>query len=126
MEQVLNGLALGLPVTLLGMGTVFAILAILWGMLELFRIFFYEIPKKKEAEAKAKAVPAPAPAPAVSAPAAAPSQDDDELLAVLAAAVAAAMGGSASSFRISSFRRAERSASVWNRTSISERTGSAL
>lgn len=47
-------LALGGEVMLLGLGTVFAVLLILWGVLVLFRIVFYTIPNKRKAEADAK------------------------------------------------------------------------
>jgi len=78
-----------LPTAVVGMGTVFAVLIILWGVLELFRVIFYEIPKRKAAAAPA--APAAA-APAAAAPAAAaipdPITDADEFVALATAAVA--------------------------------------
>lgn len=38
----------GIPTALLGMITVFVVLALIWGFLELFRYVFYTIPKKRE------------------------------------------------------------------------------
>jgi len=105
---------------LLGMGIVFSVLIILWAMLELFRVIFYEMPKKRVAGPTAPA--APAPAPAASAPAAQvkKQEDDSELIAILTAAVAAAMGTSAGGLRIRSFRRVGRSDSAWSAASRKE------
>jgi len=47
-------LALGGEVMVVGLATVFAVLIILWGVLVLFRIAFYDIPNKRKAEADAK------------------------------------------------------------------------
>ena len=58
-----------LSVSLLGIGTVFAVLAVLWVVLEIFRFFFYDLPRRRSGEAKkeektAKPVkPAPVAAP---------------------------------------------------------------
>ena len=96
-------LALGGQVSLLGMGTVFAVLAILWGLVELMHLLLTGVSgdkKKKKAEAPVEA-PAAAPAPVVSAPA-----DDLEIIAAITAAIAAASGSSPSSFRVVSFKRA--------------------
>lgn len=41
-------MALGLQTTLLGLGTVFAVLVILMVVLLLFRLFFYTIPNRKQ------------------------------------------------------------------------------
>lgn len=98
-------LSLGGQVSLLGMGTVFAVLAILWGLVELMHLLLTGVTggkKKNAVPAKAEA-PAPAPAPA---PAAAAAADDLEIVAVITAAIAAASGSSPSSFRVVSFKRA--------------------
>ena len=85
---------------LIGMGTVFLALAILWGALEIFH-------RIVEARSKATA-PAPA-APAKVQQTAPVAQDDGALIAVITAAVAATMaqenGGEAPAFRVVSFRR---------------------
>ncbi len=95
----------------LGMGMVFSVLAILWGVLSIFKVVFAgktpKEPKKAPVEKKAEAAPiAAAPAP-VAVPAA---QSNDELIAVLTAAVAAYMAEEGTpvadgSFRVVSFRR---------------------
>ncbi len=98
----------GAVVCVIGLATVFAVLAILWGVLELMRVIFTaKKPAPKAPEKKAPQTPAPAPAPA---PVAA---DDSELVAVLAAAVAAYLGQPTSSFRIRNYRRV---APIWNQT----------
>ncbi len=75
-------LALGGQVLILGLGTVFAVLALLWGILELFRIIFARPAKKAE--------PAEAP---VSEPETVETETDDgndgEIVAAITAAVAA-------------------------------------
>ncbi len=106
----------GLTVLLLGMATVFAVLAILWLVLALFKVIFYRENKPAEKKVKTPApAPKPAPAPApVPAPAAA---DDAALVAAITAAIAAYTANDtafASGFRVVSFRRSEH-ASPWTR-----------
>ena len=92
--------------TLLGMGMIFAVLALLWGILAIFKLVFV-----KDSKAK-KVAPAPKAAEPTQEPVAAPvvqSSDDGELIAVITAAIAAyrAEEGSADigGFRVVSFRR---------------------
>lgn len=109
-EKILNGLT----VVVVGLGGVFSVLAIIWGVLALFKVFFYDIPEKKKA-AKIKA--APAPAPVAEAPVeAAPEADDTQLIAVITAAIAAYTAESAGGvlpFRVVSYKRV-RGANGWN------------
>lgn len=105
-------LTLGGQVTLLGMGTVFAVLALLWGLVELLHMLLAPISGAKK-QPKTAAAPAPttkAPAPAVpAAPVQTPAPavtDDLALIAVITAAVAASNGRDPSSFRVVSFKRA--------------------
>jgi len=97
---------IGAEVAILGLGVVFAVLILLWGILSLFKVFFYDIPNAKKAAPKETApAPAEVPAPVQTAPA---SASDDELVAAISAAVAAYMsaeGCPASGFRVVSFRR---------------------
>ena len=108
-------LALAGQMTLLGMGMIFAVLSILWGVLAIFKLIFVRPDKKK-----VKAAPAPKPEPVVvPEPVVAPAASNDaELIAVLTAAIAAyeasqgnevAPGG----FRVVSFRRAN-GGKAWN------------
>ncbi len=106
-------LAIGGEVTLLGMGTVFAVLAILWALVEVLHLLLVgPEPKKKvtkvaeESTTPLAAAPAPAPEAAAPITATAPAADDLALIAVITAAVAAASGSSPSSFRVVSFKRA--------------------
>lgn len=85
---------------LIGLGTVFIALSILWGLLALFHLIVGKLEKKKEA-----ASPAP-----TDALASAPTEaDDGELVAVITAAIAATLadehGGEAPAFRVVSFRK---------------------
>ena len=106
-------LALAGEMTLIGMAMVFAVLAILWGVLAIFKMIFAKPEPKKKAE------PAPAPAPvAEPEPVVAVADSDDELVAVITAAVAAYIadqepGAYAGGFRVVSFRRAN-GGKAWN------------
>ena len=119
-------IAYGGQVFLIGMVTVFAALALLWGVISIFKIFMYDIPQKrikKKAEEElmahcaesdgAKA--AESAAPVSTAPAAA--ADDAQLIAVITAAIAAynidPETGCALPFRVVSFRRSK-GANGWN------------
>ena len=115
--------AYSLRMLIVGLGMVFVVLAILWGVLVLSRILLHDIPNRRREEEKGeprKAVEvvdlAPAPAPAPAAPA--PAQADAALIAVITAAISAAMAeeGSAPAggFRVVSFRRVSGN-SAWNR-----------
>ena len=102
---------LGIQTFLLGICTVFAVLAILWGCLEVFRYVFYTIPEKKKAEAAAAS--AVAPAPEVETEAAVEEYSDDgEIVAAIIAAItamrneeAAESGVAPTAFRVVSFRK---------------------
>ena len=99
---------------LLGMGMVFAVLAILWGVLILFKLIF------SKPMPKAKTEPAPAPkAEAVVVPEPVAEQTDDtELIAILTAAIVAYESScgnevAPSGFRVVSFRRTN-GGKAWN------------
>lgn len=102
--------------TLLGMGMVFLVLAILWGVLGIFKVCLYH-------PDDAKPVKEAKPAPVVAAPAPAPVQpaagtDDGALLAVITAAVAAAMEEEGTTpsggFRVVSFTKTTKRGGPWN------------
>ncbi|MCD7788473.1 MAG: OadG family protein [Firmicutes bacterium] len=105
-----------LQVFLLGLGTVFVVLIILYIVITLMGKIFYHDDKKK---ATKEAAPEPA-AEAAALENAVPEQetDDGELVAVITAAIAAfseAGGGeSVPGFRVVSFKRAS-TATPWNR-----------
>lgn len=109
-------LALAGQMTLIGMGMIFAVLAILWAVLAIFKLIFVKPePKKAKPEPVAKAAPAVVaePEPVVVA-----EQNDDELIAVITAAVAAYIADEEpdayqGGFRVVSFRRAN-GGRAWN------------
>ncbi len=117
--------AYALRMLIVGLGAVFAILALLWGILVLARILLHDMPARRREEkgAKESTKPsAPAPQPVVKpapAPVAQPvAQDNGALIAVITAAVSAAMAEEGTlppgGFRVVSFRRSSQ-AGAWNR-----------
>ena len=95
-------LGLGGQVVLIGMGTVFAVLCLLWACLAVFKIVFHDVPAKrtKKVAIETEIVES------VAEPVASDSQDE-EIVAVIAAAIAAAESesGGALKFKVVSFRR---------------------
>lgn len=106
----------GFQVFVVGLGTVFAVLAILWLALVLFKVFAYDIPQKraqkKAAESKVEEVATTEPVEVIPE---AESEDDTQLIAVITAAIAAYTSESGSSlpFRVVSFKRVS-GANGWN------------
>lgn len=100
---------------LLGVGMVFLVLAVLWGVLVIFKKVMYDAPQKKaakaEAAAKAAAEADPAPAPAVE-PAPASEEEDGAAVAAITAAIAAMIASDeqlssqfVDGFRVVSFKK---------------------
>ena len=85
---------------LIGMLTVFGVLATLWITLIIFKLCFHDLAHKRTAAKEIKADPVPV----YQAPVA---SDDDEIIAVIAAAIATAESecGSNKQFRVVSFKR---------------------
>ena len=101
--------------TVLGVGMVFAVLALLWLVLVIFKNALAEKPSKAKAEEKSD--PAPAPAPAVTP---APAGDDPAIIAAITAAIAATIDSDpalsrqfAGGFRVVSFKKKSGKTS-WN------------
>lgn len=110
MQEILKKSALN---TVLGMGTVFAVLILIAFIISLFKYIpaIQAAFSKKSAPAPTEAPKAaPAAAPVAAAPAAA--ADDSELIAVIAAAIAAAEGTTTDGFIVRSIRR--RPSNKWN------------
>ncbi len=103
-----------LLVAVLGLGTVFIVLAILMFILMLMEKIFYK--KGGEAEAPAPAAPAAQPVEVSSGE----GTDEGELVAVLTAAVAASLKTSAYNLQIKSYRKLSGASSVWNNASRKE------
>ena len=93
--------------TLLGMGTVFAVLILISFIISLFK---YIGPKKVEKAASAVKTAEPAPVEEVAEE---DETDEYELIAVITAAIAAATGSSTSEFVVKSIKRARNS--KWRR-----------
>ena len=103
-------LSIGGEVSLMGIAIVFLVLALLWGILELFKVIFYTIPNQKKEKALAASEPASVTADTADEAEEAPdTSSDEELVAAITAAITAyrasceptARGG----FRVVSFRR---------------------
>lgn len=98
----------------LGIGTVFAVLILLWAILKLMKVVFYREPKP--AAQPQQAAPAQLESPVKEIPAA----DDSELVAVLTAAVACCLNTSTYNLKIRSYRKLGGPESVWNSVSRKE------
>ncbi len=98
-------LTVGAEVALMGIAIVFSVLAILWGCLELFRVIFYEIPKKRKAKKTEAASSAQDKQPSDLAEAEEEQEDQGQILAAITAAIACATEQQPGSFRVVSFRR---------------------
>ena len=100
----------GLKISLMGVGTVFAVLIFLWLVLSVFRVVFDKsnaVPAKVSQSAP-KTVTTPAADTIVE-----ESEDETELIAILMAAICAASGtGDPSKLRIVSYKRQK---TPWNR-----------
>ena len=103
-------------VTLMGMVTIFAVLAILWAMIEIMHRVLHKGEKKEKAPRQEKTATAAAPkqddaavAAAIAASLAA-AEDNGALVAAITAAITAARAdaGETGAFRVVSFRRVER------------------
>ena len=95
-------------VTLLGMVAIFAVLALLWGVIEILHYAMNRTkkPKAKPAEQTVAPMQSAAPAEPEAAPAA---EDNGALIAVITAAISAAMAaeGNLNGFRVVSFKRVQ-------------------
>ena len=102
-----------LEMTLLGMGMIFAVLGVLWGVLAIFKLVFARPKKEKAAPAAPTAVAQE------STPESLPAETDDgELIALLTAAIVAYEAeqnpeAPIGNFRVVSYRRANGGRS-WN------------
>jgi len=84
---------------------VFLVLALIWGILEIFNLAFGKKKKDSAAAGKPTTPPAPTPIPvAVEEPLAEPSHEE-EIVAAIAAAIAAYTQKPLGSFRVVSFRK---------------------
>ena len=110
-----------ITVTLQGMLMIFAVLALLWGVVSLMKVFLHDIPQKRAAKKQALAsavaeVAAPAEQPAEIAPVA--DEDEGEIVAAITAAIAVMLqseeykGQFESGFRVVSFTR---KGGAWNK-----------
>ena len=107
-----------------GMLAIFAILALLWGIMSLSKVFLHDIPNAKRNKKSKKSIPAPVPVTEAEATTAEPAHvdggvDDGELAAVITAAVAAMIESGdyknefANGFRVVQFKRSAKNA--WNK-----------
>ena len=101
-----------LEVTILGMGMVFSVLAILWLALVVFKLVFAKEQKRNKVEVSTPA--------SVAEPEPVAEADDGELIAVISAAIAAyraeeegCVGDDVNGFRVVSFKRAAKGR-AWN------------
>ena len=106
----------GLMVTVLGLSIVFAVLMILWGVLELMRVVLYKPAKTAKPAEPVNTAPVPQPtaAPVVT------TVEDEETVAVIMAAIASSMITSTYHLNIKSIRRIPSVSPAWNTISRKE------
>lgn len=106
-QTLAEKLAIGVEVSVVGILIVFAVLAILWGCLELMHLVIYTIPKhhraKREVTSSVFALQTAEEVPEVETPA----QDDGEVLAAITAAITIMTEKQPGTFRVVSFRRTD-------------------
>ncbi len=112
-----EALGMGGETVVIGLGIVFAVLAILMIVLYIFGVIFNKKPKADPTPQKAEEAPVMQAAEAVQ------EEDEDELIAVLTAAVAASLGTSTYNLRIKSYRRVPPKRPAWNRAGINDVIG---
>lgn len=105
-----EALGYGLPMSLFGFCVVFAVLAILWGILTLFKLFFYTIPQNKKKGGSSSTPNANIQKMTLSDGGAAvlePTLADGELIAAITAAIEAfrSQTGAVGGFRVVSFKK---------------------
>ena len=107
-----EALGYGLPLSLFGFCVVFFVLALLWGILTLFKLFFYTIPNnKKNSGSSAPVNNSSVQKIEMNGGAAAavlePSFADSEIIAAITAAIEAfrSQSGSVGGFRVVSFKK---------------------
>ena len=102
-ESAGDAFVYGLQFSVFGLVVVFGVLALLWGILEVFRLVFSGTNKEKKSAAKA----APANVEEETAAAIAAANDDSELVAAITAAIHAyrKASGEVGGFRVVSFKR---------------------
>ena len=110
-ESVGDAFAYGIPLSLFGFATVFAVLALIWGILSLFKVVFYTIPNarknpKKAVEVK-KAEPKVAQPIVTETVSVQSAQDDSDVEAIIAAieAYRSETTGKTGGFRVVSFKK---------------------
>ncbi|MHB1151441.1 MAG: OadG family protein [Eubacteriales bacterium] len=110
-------LLMGTKTLLLGMGIVMFILALLWGILELFKVFFYDIPNKRDKKTQDEPEIEDMPAPAEPVPDYTDDTSDDEIIAAITAAITAYRDIESDSeytggFRVVSFKKQKNAPAV--------------
>ena len=108
-----EALGYGLPLSLFGFDVVFFVLALLWGILTLFKLFFYTIPNNKKKDASSDSVKNSSvqkmemTSSGVAAAVAQSTLADSEIIAAITAAIEAfrSQSGSVGGFRVVSFKK---------------------
>ncbi len=110
-----------LVIAVMGIFMVFAVLSILWAVIEIMH-FFVTLPEKRKNK---KTMEKPVEVVEVKQPEVA-EEDEEELIAVITAAIAASLNTSTYNLKIKSFRRVGQTAPAWNAVSRKEQLESNL
>lgn len=106
---LMEKLSQGLPIAVIGYVMVFVVLAILWGAIELMRVFL--TPKKPKIVEEPKTIQPE------NIDVAEEEVDEGELVVVLTAAIAASLNTSTYNLKIKSFKRIDTKNNVWSNAS---------
>lgn len=111
--MLLEKLSQGVPIAIIGYIMVFVVLATLWGVIELMRIFLTPKKSKENATRVEEINSVESTQPVVDEE----QVDEGELVAVLTAAVAASLNTSTYNLRIKSYKRIDTKNNAWSNAS---------
>ena len=106
-ESLSEAFAYGLPTSLFGIAVVFGVLALIWGILSVMKIFLYNIPMARKNKAKEDATEKKSQPELVNLAPVTATSGDNAIVAAIIAAICAFRGmtGENGSFRVVSFKK---------------------
>lgn len=115
----------GVQTTVLGMATIFAVLAILMAAISIMKNIFYKSKETASSDSAAANTETEAVMPEAAQPVEYDEQEnEEELIAVFAAAIAASLNTSTYNLKIKSYRRTDKRNPAWNAAGIRDNINS--